>query len=117
MKLLVKVTAMSLKYLLRFLLYFLIISFFLICVYYALSVLHASYLYVCFVNISAYANLFYTNCFIFVDVKVDVENAIHSGLVISNNFINHKVLPAFEFHFMGLDSSQLLQTDLLPERK
>ena len=57
-------------YLLRFLPYFLIISFFLICVYYVWSVLHASYLYFCFVNISAYiptevparlSNLFYTN--------------------------------------------------------
>ena len=53
LKLLVKDTAMSVKYLLRFLPYFLIISFFLICVYYILSVLHASHLYVCFVNISA----------------------------------------------------------------
>ena len=40
--------------LLRLLPYFLIISVFLIWVYYVLSVLHASYLYVCFVNISAY---------------------------------------------------------------
>ena len=85
--------------LLRLLPYFLIISFFLICVYYVLSVLHASYLHVCFVNISAYipteiptrlSNLFYTNSFIFilVDVNVDVECAIHSDLVICNNFIN-----------------------------
>ena len=40
--------------LLRLLPYSLIFSFFLICVYYVLSVLHASYLYICFVNISAY---------------------------------------------------------------
>ena len=40
--------------LLRLLPYFLIISFFLICVYYVMSVLQASYLYVCFVNISVY---------------------------------------------------------------
>ena len=44
LKLLVKVTAMSVKYLLRLLQYFLIISFFSICVYCVLSVLHASYL-------------------------------------------------------------------------
>ena len=114
--------------LLRLLPYFLIISFFLICVYYVLSVLHASYLYVCFVNISAYipteiptrlSNLFYTNSFIFifVDVNVDVEYAIHSDLVICNNFINYKVLPAFDFHSICLEPSQLLQTDLTPERK
>ena len=100
---------------------------FLICVYYVLSVLHASYLHVCFVNISAYipteiptrlSNLFYTNSFIFifVDVNVDVEYAIHSDLVICNNFINYKVLPAFDFHSIGLEPSQLLQTDLTPER-
>ena len=113
---------------LRFLPYFLIIRFFLICVYYALSVLHASYLYACFINISGYipteiptrlSNLFYTNSFIFifVDVNVDVEYAIHSDLVICNNFINYKVLPAFDFHSIGLEPSQLLQTDLTPERK
>ena len=96
--------------------------------YYVLSVLHASYLYVCFVNISAYipteiptrlSNLFYTNSFIFilVDVNVDVEYAIHSDLVICNNFINYKVLPAFDFHSICLEPSQLLQTDLTPERK
>ena len=84
--------------------------------YYVLSVLHASYLYVCFVNISAYipteihtrlSNLFYTNSFIFifVDVNVDVEYAIHCDLVICNNFINYKVLPAFDFHSIGLESS------------
>ena len=63
--------------------------------YYVLSVLHASYLYVCFVNISAYiptekptrlSNSFYTNSFIFtfVDVNVDEEHAIRSDLVICN---------------------------------
>ena len=126
LKLLVKVTGMSVKYLLMFLPYFLIISFFLICVYYVLSVPHASYLYVYFLNISAYiltkiptrlSNLFYNNSFNFVDVNVDVEYATHSDLVICNNFINYKVLPAFDFHFIGLESSQLLQTDLTPERK
>ena len=102
--------------LLRLLPYFLIISFFLICVYYVLSVLHASYLHVCFVNISAYipteiptrlSNLFYTNSFIFifVDVNVDVEYAIHSDLVLCNNFINYKVLPAFDFYFISLEPS------------
>ena len=74
--------------LLRRLSYFLIISFFLICVYYVLSVLHASYLRVCFVRVFAYipteiptrlSDLFYTNSFIFIfiDVNVDVEYAIH----------------------------------------
>ena len=93
---------------------------FLICVYYVLSVLHASYLHVCFVNISAYipteiptrlSNLFYTNSFIFifVDVNVDVEYAIHSDLVICNSFINYKVLHAFDFHSIGLEPLQLLQ--------
>ena len=58
--------------------------------------LHTSYLYACFVSISAYipteirirfSNLFYTNSFIFifVDVNVDVEYTIHSDLVICNN--------------------------------
>ena len=119
--------------LLRLLPYFLIISFFLICVYYVLcimvcSVLHVSHLYVCFVNIFAnisteirarLSNLFYTNSFIFifVDVNIDIEYAIHSDLVICNNFINYKVLPTFDFHFIGLEPSQLLQTDLTPERK
>ena len=89
--------------------------------------LHASYLYVCFVNISAYipteiptrlSNLAFTNSFIFtVVVIVDVEYAIHSDLVICNNFINYKVLPAFDFHSIGLEPSQLLQTDLTPKRK
>ena len=51
LKLLVKVTAMSVKYILRFLQCSLIISFSLICVCYVLSLLHASYLYVCSVNI------------------------------------------------------------------
>ena len=68
--------------LLRLLPYFLIVSFSLICVYYVLSVHHASYLYVCFVNISAYilteiltrlSNLFYTNSFIFIFVDVNVD--------------------------------------------
>ena len=54
LKLLVKIIATSVKYFLRCLPYFLIINFFLICVYYVLLVLHVSYLYVCFVNISAY---------------------------------------------------------------
>ena len=96
--------------------------------YYVLSVLHASYLYVCFVNISAYipteiptrlSNLFYINSFIFIfaDVNIDVEYAIHSDLVICNNFINYKMLPAFNFHSIDLEPSQLLQTDLTPERK
>ena len=113
---------------LKFLLYFVIMSFFLICVYYVLSVLHALYLYVCFVNISAYipteiparlSNLFYTNSFIFifVDVNVDVEYAIRSDLAICNNFINYKVLPGFDLISIGLEPSQLLQTDLAPERK
>ena len=66
--------------LLRLLPYYLIISFFLICVYYVLSVLHASYLYVCFENISAYipteiptsrlSNLFYINSFSFIFVML-----------------------------------------------
>ena len=102
--------------------------FVLICVYYVLSVFRVSYLYVCFVNISAYipteiptrlSNLFYTNSFIviFVVVNVDVEYAIHSDLHICNNFINYKVLSTFDFHSIGLESSQLLQTNLTPERK
>ena len=55
-------------------------------------------------------NLFYTNSSIFVDVNVDVEYVIRSDLVLFNNFINYEVLslPAFDFHFMGLESSQLL---------
>ena len=93
--------------------------------YYVLSVLHALYLYVCFINISAcittkiptrLSNLFYINNFI-IFVNFDVEYAIHSDLVICNNFINYKVLTAFDFHSIGLESSQLLQTDLTPERK
>ena len=107
---------------------FLIISFFLICVYYVLSVLHALYLYVCFVSIppcipneipTRLSNFILTNSliYIFVDVSVDVEYAIHSDLVVCNNFINYKVLPAFDFHSIGLESSQLLQTDLTPKRK
>ena len=90
--------------------------------------LHTSYYYICFVDISAYIlteiptrllNLFYTNSSIFVDVNVDVEYVIRSDLVLFNNFINYEVLhlPAFDFHFMGLESSQLLQTNLTPEKK
>ena len=95
---------------------------------YVLSVLHTSYHYVCFVNISVYipteiptrlSNLVCTNSFIFtvVNVIVDVEYAIHRNLVICNNFINYKVLPAFCFHSIGLEPSPLLQTDRTPERK
>ena len=63
-----------------------------------------------FANISAYilteipaklSNLFYANIFIFVNIIVDVEYAIHSDLVICNNFINYKVLPAVDFYFVG----------------
>ena len=63
--------------------------------------------------------MFYTNSFIFifVDVDIDVEYAIHSDLVIYNNFMNYKVLPAFDFHSIGLEPLQLLQTDLTPESK
>ena len=42
---------------------------------------------------------------------------MHSNLVICNNFINYKVLYAFDFHFIGFDLSQLLQTDITSERK
>ena len=52
------------------------------------------------------SNSFYTNSFIFVDINVDVENGIHSYLVICNNFINYKVLPAFDFYLIGLELSQ-----------
>ena len=93
-----------------------------------LSVLRALCPYVCFLNISAYipteiptrlSNFILTNSLIliFVDVNVDVEYAIHSDLVICNNFINYKVLPVFDFHSVGLESSQVPQTDLTPERK
>ena len=96
--------------------------------YYVLSVLHSSHLYVCFVNISAcipteirfrLSNLFYNNSFIFifVDVSVDVKYNIHSNLVICNNFTNYKVLPAFDSHSIGLEPSPLHHTDLTPERK
>ena len=113
---------------LRFLPYFLNVGFFLICMYYVLSVVHASYLYVCFVNIPTYilteiptrlSNLFYGSSFIFifVDVNVDVEYPIRSDFVICNNFVNYKMLLAFDFHSIGLEPSQLLQTDLTPERK
>ena len=73
LKLLVKVIAMSVTFLLRFLRYFLIISFFLICVFYVLSVLHASYLYVCFVNISAY---------ILTDVPIKLSNLIYTTFIL-----------------------------------
>ena len=53
----------------------------------------------------------------FQNVNVHVKYAIHSNLVICNNFVNYKVLPAFDFHSIGLEPSQLLQTDLIPERK
>ena len=86
------------------------------------------HIFVYFVNISAYipteiptklSNLFYTNSFyfIFIDVNVDVKYAIYSDLVICNNFLNYKVFPAFNFHFIGLELSQLLQTDLTLKRK
>ena len=123
LKLLVTITVMSVKYLSRFLPYFLITSSFLWCVYCVFSVLHASYLYICFVNIFVsilteisirLSNLFCTNSFIFVDVNVDVKIAMHSDLVIYNNFINYKVLPAFDFHFRSSEFSQLLQTDMTP---
>ena len=87
--------------------------------------LHASYLYVYFKNFSVYilsevsnrlSSLFCINSFIFVDVNIDVEIAMHRYLVICNNFMNYEVLPAFDFHFIGF-SSQLLQTDVTPERK
>ena len=76
---------------------------------YVLSVLHALYLYVCFVSIppcipteipTRLSNFILTNSliYIFVDVSVDVEYAIHSDLVVCNNFTNCKVLPAFDFH-------------------
>ena len=80
--------------LLRFLSYFLIISFFLLCVYYVLLVLYASYLYACFVNISAYipteiptrlSNLVYTNSLIFTFVMLTLMlNTLF-------NFITYKV--------------------------
>ena len=63
------------------------------------------------------SNLFYTNRFVFLGVNVDFENTMHSDLVKCNNFINYKVLPAFDFGFINLESSQLLQTDVTPERK
>ena len=92
--------------LLRFLPYFLIISFFLICVYCSASPLCLVSLclfckYLCLYT--TLSNLFYTNSFIFtfVNVNVDVEYAIHSNLVICNNFINYKVLAVFDFHSIG----------------
>ena len=63
------------------------------------------------------SNSLYTNSFIFADVNVDVENAMYSDLVICNDFINYKVLSAFDFLFIGFDLSQLLQTDITSERK
>ena len=71
--------------------------------------IHVSYLCVCFVNISVYisdlSNLFYTTNFVSVDVNIDAENSMHNDLVICNNFINYKVLSAFDFDFIGLESS------------
>ena len=67
-------------------------------------------IFVCFVNISVYilseipnrlSSWFYTTSFIFVDANVDVEIDMPSNLVIRNNFMNYKVLPAFDFHFIG----------------
>ena len=58
---------------------------------------------------------FILNSFIFVDVNVNVDNAIHSNLVICSNFIIYKVLSAFDFDF--IESSQLIQTDITPEKK
>ena len=100
--------------LLRFPLYFLIISFFLICLYYFFQCfMHLCWFckYLClFTNWNTYqiVNLFYTNSFIFVDGNVDVEYAIYSDLVTCNNFLNYKVLPAFNFHSVGLDPTRLL---------
>ena len=58
--------------------------------------------------LSDVSNLFYTYSFLCVDVNVDVEIAMHSNLVICNSFIKYKVLPAFDFDFIGLESSQSL---------
>ena len=62
----------------------------------------SSHLYVSFVNISVYLVidlpnrlifiLKYCNSFIFVDVNVNIENAMHSDLVIRNNIINYVYL-------------------------
>ena len=62
-------------------------------------------------------NWFYTNSFIFVEINVDVENAMHSDLVISHNIRNYKMLTAFDFDIIGLEAFQLLQTDITPESK
>ena len=61
------------------------------------------------------SNLFYNNSFIFVDVNVNVENVMHSDLVMCCNFINYEMLTAFDFHFIGFASFQLLHTDIAPE--
>ena len=82
-----------------------------------MKIIYALYLYVSFVNISAYipteiptrlSNIFYAKSFIFTvfNVSADVEYAIYSGLVICNNFIYCKELPVFDFHSLGLESSQ-----------
>lgn len=120
--LLVKVTIIYVKYLLRFL----IISLFLIdAYYYVLSMLQSWYLYVSFVNACAYilteipirlSNFFYTNSFIFAEVNVDVEKTMQSNLVICNNLINR--LKCYLLSILNLQVSfQLLQTDITPEKE
>ena len=112
---------MSVKYLLRFLSYFIIISLFSIFRYYVFSVLHVSYLHVCFVNISIYIlseiqsdrQIF----FVLIVLCLLMVNAVHSDLVTCNNFINCKRSPVFDFLFIDLESSRLLQTEITPERK
>ena len=42
---------------------------------------------------------------------------MHSDLVMCNNFINCKMLTAFDFDFISLESFQLLQTDKTSENK
>ena len=100
---------LPMKYLLRFLLDLIIISLFSIFTYYVLLVFHALHFYACFVNISVYilskilirlSNFFDTNSFVLVNVNVDDENGMHRDLVTHNNFINYKVLPAFNFDFI-----------------
>ena len=124
--LLVKVTAIYVKYLLRFLPYFFIISLFLIdAYYYVSSMLQSSYLYVGFVNACVYilteipirlSNFFYTNSFIFGEVNVDVEKTMQSNLVICNNLINR--LKCYLLSILNLKVSfQLLQTDITPEKE
>ena len=115
LKLLVKVTAMYIKHILRLLPYSLIISFFLnmpVLCFVSASCLISLCLfckYLCqYSNWNTrLSNLFYTNSFIFifVDINIEFKYAIHSDLVICNNFINYKVLPASDFHFIGLESS------------